>query len=128
RSIEGENPLYLPQAKTYDGACAIGATIVIAPDAASLRNRAIRLQIERQGETVYIGETSTANMKRTPEELMDYLLRETAFPTGAFLFTGTGIVPPDDFTLTPGDRVTITLEGVPALVNRVGENNLPPAN
>jgi len=119
RSIEGENPLYLPQAKTYDGACAVGATIEIAPDALSLRNRAIHLQIERGSETFYSGETSTANMKRTPEELMEFLFRETAFPTGAFLFTGTGIVPPDDFTLAGGDVVTITVAGVPALVNTV---------
>ncbi|MBC8143834.1 MAG: fumarylacetoacetate hydrolase family protein [Armatimonadetes bacterium] len=119
RSIEGENPLYLPQAKTYDGACAIGATIVIAPDAASLRNRTIQLSIERGGETVYSSETSTTKMKRTPEELVGYLLHETAFPTGAFLFTGTGIVPPDDFTLAPGDVVSITVAGVTPLTNSV---------
>ncbi len=119
RSIEGENPLYLPQAKTYDGACAIGATVEIAPDAQSLRSRTIRLSIERGSENVYFGETSTANMKRTPEELVRFLWRETAFPAGAFLFTGTGLVPPDDFTLASGDLVTITVEGVAPLTNRV---------
>ena len=119
RSIEGENPLYLPQAKTYDGACAIGTSIEIAPDAQSLRSRAVRLQIERESETVYSGETSTANMKRTPEELVEFLFRETAFPTGAFLLTGTGIVPPDDFTLASGDIITITVAGVTPLKNHV---------
>lgn len=119
RSIEGENPLYLPQAKTYDGACAIGSVIEIAPDAPSLRSRTIHLSIERGGEIVYSGETSTATMRRTPEELVAYLRRETAFPHGAFLFTGTGIVPPDDFSLAPGDRITIILADVPALINTV---------
>ena len=119
RSIEGENPLYLPQAKTYDGACALGAVIQIAPDAASLRHRMITLQINRVGESAFFGETNTASMKRTPEELVGYLLRETAFPRGAFLFTGTGIVPPDDFTLASGDQIVIIVEGVPLLANTV---------
>ena len=119
RSIEGENPLYLPQAKTYDGACAVGAVIEIAPDIAGLQNRAITLHIERRSETVFTGATNTVTMKRTPTELVGYLLRETAFPQGAFLFTGTGIVPPDDFTLASGDRITITVAGVAPLINTV---------
>ena len=106
RSIEGENPLYLPQAKVYNGSCALGPGIKIAePD--TLRDVAIRMKIARDGETVYEGETSTSQMKRAFEELATYLYRELDFPHGAFLMTGTCLVPPDDFTLTPGDVVTI---------------------
>lgn len=121
RSIEGENPLYLPQAKTYDGACALGPMIrlIEAPDSSELSALPITLTIRRGGETVFAGETSTAQMKRSPQELAEWLFRETAFPQGALLFTGTGIIPEDVFTLRSGDVVTITLEGVPALTNTV---------
>ncbi len=116
RSIEGENPLYLPQAKTYDGACALGPGIRLGADPTNL---GITLQITRDGETVFSEETSTARIKRTPDELAGWLFRETIFPHGAFLFTGTGIVPGDDFSLQSGDTIAITLEGVPTLINTV---------
>jgi len=119
RSIEGENPLYLPQAKCYDGACALGPVIRIVDSTFDLRNLAIRLEIARGGQTVYSDETSTARMKRTPEELVDYLFRENTFPDGVFLMTGTGLVPPDSFTLQSGDVVSITIEGVGPLTNSV---------
>ena len=119
RSIEGENPLYLPQAKFYDGACALGPEILVIDDLATLRHRAIHLMIQRGAETVYEDVTTTARMKRTPEELAEYLFRETTFPNGVFLMTGTGLIPPDDFTLQSGDIVSITIEGIGALVNPV---------
>lgn len=123
RSIEGENPLYLPQAKTYDGACALGPVIRVATETddsdAPYTALPITVTIERSGARAFSGETTTAKMKRTPEELVGFLLRETAFPHGAFLFTGTGIIPPDDFTLQSGDIVAITLGGVPTLTNPV---------
>ncbi len=129
RSIEGENPLYLPQAKTFDGGCAVGPHIVpvqngrlVNDDGApgrAITDLAIRLSIAR-GETVaFRGETSTRDMKRRPDELAAYLFRELTFPHGAFLFTGTGIIPPDDFTLQTGDIITITIEDVGTLTNRV---------
>lgn len=106
RSIEGENPLYLPQAKVYNGSCALGPGIEIAtPD--TLRDIPIRIEIARNGATVYTGEASTSQMKRAFEELATYLYRELDFPHGAFLMTGTCLVPPDSFTLMPGDEVTI---------------------
>lgn len=122
RSIEGENPLYLPQAKSYEGACALGPVITLVDASLDLRNLPIRLQIARGGETVFSGETSTARMKRTPEELAAYLFRELTFPFGALLMTGTGIVPPDDFTLQSGDRVSITIDGIGTLTNPVAGN------
>jgi 2-dehydro-3-deoxy-D-arabinonate dehydratase len=106
RSIEGENPLYLPQAKVYNGSCALGPGIEIA-DPDTLRDIPIRIEIARNGEVVYEGEASTSQMKRAFEELAAYLFRELDFPHGAFLMTGTCLVPPDSFTLTPGDVVTI---------------------
>jgi 2-dehydro-3-deoxy-D-arabinonate dehydratase len=108
RSIEGENPLYLPQAKIYDGSCALGPGIVLAtPD--TLRALPIRLVIERAGAVVFQGETSTGQMKRALEELAGFLGRELSFPHGVLLMTGTGIVPPESFTLAPGDIVQITV-------------------
>jgi 2-dehydro-3-deoxy-D-arabinonate dehydratase len=106
RSIEGENPLYLPQAKIYTGACALGPGLELLP-AAPLDSLAISLTIERQGVTVFEGETSTARLNRPLEHLVRYLYRELSFPHGVFLMTGTGIVPPAAFTLQPGDRVGI---------------------
>jgi 2-dehydro-3-deoxy-D-arabinonate dehydratase len=119
RSIEGENPLYLPQAKVYDGACALGPAIRLVEEPSALRDLEIRLAITRAGATVFEGATSTARLKRTPDELAAYLFRELSFPAGAFLMTGTGIVPPDDFTLRSGDTVSITVESVGTLTNPV---------
>ena len=115
RSIEGENPLYLPQAKTYDGACALGPLIALDGE----RPRAIELVINREGSVVFQGATSTSQMRRTPQELAGYLFRELTFPEGAFLLTGTGIVPGDEFTLQSGDFVQITIEGIGTLENFV---------
>ncbi len=106
RDIEGENPLYLPQAKVYDGSCSLGPGIVIA-DADEQRALGITLNIERQGESVFSGQSSSSQLKRTLEEMGECLFREIDFPGGAFLMTGTGLVPPDEFNLTPGDRVRI---------------------
>ena len=111
RDIEGENPLYLPQAKVYDGACSLGPGIMLA-EAGSVRELQIRLRIRRGdpgGEPVFEDEIYTSQMKRSPEELADYLGRELNFPTGAFLMTGTGIVPGEDFTLKSGDWVEISV-------------------
>ncbi len=108
RSIEGENPLYLPQAKTYTGACAVGPGIVLC-DVEPLRSIAIALEIVRDGAVAFSGETSSARMKRGLEELVGYLGRATSFPVGALLMTGTGLVPPDDFTLATGDTVRISV-------------------
>jgi 2-dehydro-3-deoxy-D-arabinonate dehydratase len=111
RDIEGENPLYLPQAKVYDGACSLGPGITLA-EAGSVRELQIRLRIRRGdpgGEPVFEDEIYTSQMKRSPEELADYLGRELNFPTGAFLMTGTGIVPGEDFTLKSGDWVEISV-------------------
>jgi 2-dehydro-3-deoxy-D-arabinonate dehydratase len=107
RDIEGENPLYLPQAKIYNGSCALGPGVVIAePD--ELRSLPITINILRGEETVFHGETGIGNMKRKFEELVDFLFKEIEFPEGVFLMTGTGIVPPDTFTLQPGDVVRIS--------------------
>jgi len=118
RHIEGENPLYLPQAKVYDGSCSLGPGIVLSgPD--SMRDLRIVMEIRRTGETVFEGEVDTSQMKRSPEELAKYLGKELAFPVGAFLMTGTGIVPEDDFTLKVGDVVGISV-GDLVLENEVG--------
>ena len=118
RSIEGENPLYLPQAKVYNGSCALGPGIVVAePDA--MRDLPLCLTIERDGATVFDGETRTSQLKRSLEEIAKWLYAELDFPEGAFLMTGTGLVPPDEFSLTPGDAVRIAL-GDLVLANTVG--------
>jgi 2-dehydro-3-deoxy-D-arabinonate dehydratase len=117
RSIEGANPLYLPQAKVYDGSCALGPGILLA-QAEDLRALPIHLTIRRAGEQVFQGETSTAQITRSFEELTAYLGRELSFPAGVFLMTGTGIVPPDTFTLQPGDRVEIRV-GTLHLANEI---------
>jgi 2-dehydro-3-deoxy-D-arabinonate dehydratase len=108
RDIEGENPLYLPQAKVYDGSCSLGPGIVLsAPDA--MLGLRITLSIRREDAIVFEDEIDLSQMKRSLEELAAYLGRELAFPVGAFLMTGTGIVPEDDFTLEPGDLVGISV-------------------
>ncbi len=110
RDIEGQNPLYLPQAKTYDGSCALGPGIrIMQPE--EMADLMIGLQIKREAQTVFEGETSTAQMKRSFTELAGYLCRELSFPQGAYLMTGTGIVPPDDFTLHVGGAISITIGG-----------------
>ncbi len=108
RDIEGENSLYLPQAKIYDGGCSLGPGIVIGgPD--SMRDLPIGMRVSRGGETLFEGEISTSQMKRSFEELASYLGRELSFPSGAFLMTGTSLVPPEDFNLSPGDLVEISV-------------------
>ncbi len=118
RSIEGENPLYLPQAKIYRGACALGPGILFTT-LDVLRELEVGLTVRRDGKVIFEETCSTAQMKRSFEELVHYLGRELDFPEGVLLMTGTGIVPPDDFSLQPGDVVTISADGL-ALENRVG--------
>jgi 2-dehydro-3-deoxy-D-arabinonate dehydratase len=117
RSIEGENPLYLPQAKVYERSCALGPCVVAWDDLAL--PAAIRLSVERGGGVAYEGETSTAVIHRRLEDLVDWLGRALTFDRGAFLMTGTGIVPPESFTLTAGDEVVIEIEGIGVLRNPV---------
>jgi len=117
RSIEGANPLYLPQAKVYDGSCALGPGILLmGPD--EMRSLPVSLEIDRDGAQVFAGETSTAQMKRKFGDLVAYLCLELDFPQGVFLMTGTGIVPPDEFDLSSGDIVRVTV-GELVLVNGV---------
>ena len=119
RDIEGENPLYLPQAKVYDAACALGPRIWLQPNCAEWPELTIEITIVRHGETVFQGETSTTNIKRSLNTLVTYLGRCKSFPYGAFLMSGTGVVPPDEFTLAVGDEVRIGIEPMGELVNRV---------
>jgi 2-dehydro-3-deoxy-D-arabinonate dehydratase len=119
RDIEGENPLYLPQAKVYDRSCALGPCILIA-DEPLPHATGIKLEIRRNGNVTFSGSTTLKEMKRKPQELVDYLYRNNSFPHGCFLLTGTGIVPPDSFTLKPGDEIRITIPPIGTLVNTVG--------
>lgn len=118
RDIEGENPLYLPQAKVYDRSCALGPAILVS-DEPMPSTTAISLEIRRRGEVVFADSTTLASMKRRPEELVEYLYRETSFPNGCILLTGTGIVPPDTFTLQSGDEIAIAITGIGTLRNSV---------
>lgn len=118
RSIEGENPLYLPQAKTYDGSAALGPCIYVTKDPLP-PNTIIQLDIERNNKKVFEGSIAIDQIKRTFKELAGFLFRETSFPYGCFLMTGTGIVPGNDFTLQPGDKVTINIGPIGTLVNIV---------
>jgi 2-dehydro-3-deoxy-D-arabinonate dehydratase len=115
RSIEGANPLYLPQAKIYDDSLGLSGTIVLARDAGDPRSAAIELEVHREGERIFAGATSVKEMKRDLEELVAALFAELSFPAGAVLLTGTGVVPPDEITLLDGDRVRIAVEGVGVL-------------
>jgi 2-dehydro-3-deoxy-D-arabinonate dehydratase len=117
RDIEGENPLYLPQAKVYDGSCALGPCILLS--SAPLKNTVIRLEILRQNKELFSGTTSLAELKRDPQQLIEYLFRDQSFPRGVFLMTGTGIVPPDDLTLQRGDSIRISIDGIGVLENHV---------
>ena len=119
RDIEGENPLYLPQAKVYQASCALGPCITLAPAMPPRASIGIQLDIERDGRRVFHGETSVARMARKLEDLIDWLGRENSFPDGVILLTGTGIVPPDDFSLEAGDRVSISIDGIGTLTNPV---------
>ncbi|MGD1106424.1 MAG: fumarylacetoacetate hydrolase family protein [Terracidiphilus sp.] len=126
RDIEGENPLYLPQAKVYDRSCALGPCILVSSDPLP-STTPIRIEILRSGQAAFSGATTLAELKRAPADLAAYLFRENTFPFGAFLMTGTGIVPPDDFTLAPGDRVRITIDPIGTLENDVVQGRLAPA-
>ena len=122
RSIEGENPLYLAQAKVYDRSAALGPCLLVAEnplDAQSL----IQLKIFREDQLIFSGETSLSKMKRSLQELADFLLLETTFSKGVMLMTGTGIVPPDAFTLQVNDRVEITIDPIGTLINHVQKIN-----
>jgi len=119
RDIEGENPLYLPQAKVYRQSCAIGPVIWLETEVVDRRPFDISLTIERGGATVFNGATNTNQMKRTFVELVDWLMRENTLPQGAFLMTGTGVVPPDEFTLQAGDVVSIAVPELGVLRNPV---------
>jgi 2-dehydro-3-deoxy-D-arabinonate dehydratase len=120
RDIEGENPLYLPQAKVYDGSCTVGPVVTLAAFLPPLEQVSIRLTIGRGGAVAFEGATTLGAMARTFADLVAWLGRETSFPDGALLLTGTGIVPPDDFTLALGDEIAIEVAGIGRLVNRVG--------
>lgn len=118
RDIEGENPLYLPQAKVYDGSCALGPCILLSEEPIP-KTTTISIEIKRQGKIEFAESTTLAELKRDPKELVGFLFRENSFPEGAFLMTGTGIVPEDHFTLAHGDTVRITIEGIGTLENSV---------
>jgi 2-dehydro-3-deoxy-D-arabinonate dehydratase len=117
RDIEGENPLYLPQAKVYAACCALGPGLVVRTPLP--RETAIELEITRGGQRVFAGATSITQMKRGFEELAGYLFRDNLFPHGCYLLTGTGIIPPGEFTLHSGDLIRITIAGLGTLENPV---------
>ena len=117
RDIEGENPLYLPQAKVYNGSCALGPCILLCDEPS--RAAAIRLEIVREGRAAFSGSTTLTELKRDFKELVRFLFRDNSFPSGVFLMTGTGIVPGDDFTLASGDLIRIAIDGIGTLENRV---------
>ena len=118
RDIEGENPLYLPQAKVYDGSCALGPCVLLATEPLD-KTTTIQMEIARQGKTVFTGSTTLAELKRDPQQLAAFLLRDNTFPQGVFLMTGTGIVPANDFTLATGDTIRIRIQGIGTLENYV---------
>jgi 2-dehydro-3-deoxy-D-arabinonate dehydratase len=119
RDIEGENVLYLPQAKIYTRSCAVGPWVVVGSTEDEARQWSIRLEIERGGAIAFHGETRAAQMKRTCGELVEYLFRSQQFPNGVVLLTGAGVVPPDSFTLRAADLVRITISGIGQLENPV---------
>ena len=119
RDIEGENPLYLPQAKVYNRSCALGPCILVR-DQPLNSSTSIEIEILRENTSVFRGATTLANLKRNPQTLVDYLFRDNVFPSGCFLLTGTGIVPPDAFTLQPSDEIRISIEEIGTLTNVVG--------
>jgi 2-dehydro-3-deoxy-D-arabinonate dehydratase len=119
RSIEGENPLYLPQAKTYDGCAAIGPCILLS-DEPLPSNAQIKLTIQRGGKSVFEKSIGIDQMKRKLTDIVEYLYRECSFPYGSLLMTGTGIIPPSDFTLEIEDELFISIDGIGTLKNTVG--------
>jgi len=119
RDIEGENPLYLPQAKTYNQSCAIGPVVKLSKTPLDAEQTRISLQIIRKQKLMFSGETNLSQLNRKLEDLAKWLGRELDFPAGAVLLTGTGIIPPDDFTLEQGDRITIEITGIGRLENPV---------
>ncbi len=118
RDIEGANPLYLPQAKVYKNSCALGVGVLLNPTS-EWPETTIRIRIERDGAAAFSGEVTTARIKRSISELADYLGRSAEYPNGVVLLTGTGVVPPSDFTLAAGDVVAITIDGIGELTNIV---------
>jgi len=119
RDIEGENPLYLPQAKVYDGSCAIGPCVLISEAQPSPETK-ISIRITRSGAEAFAGATTVSQIKRELPSLVEFLYREHCFPAGCMLMTGTGVIPPDAFTLAHGDEIEITIEGIGTLRNVVG--------
>jgi 2-dehydro-3-deoxy-D-arabinonate dehydratase len=119
RDIEGENPLYLPQAKLYNNCCALGPCILIPEEPINRAAMHITLVIHRKGAEVFRGQTNLDQMKRTFDDLIDWLFRDNSFPDGVILLTGTGIVPPNEFTLEAGDVVSIDITGIGTLTNPV---------
>jgi 2-dehydro-3-deoxy-D-arabinonate dehydratase len=119
RSIEGENPLYLPQAKVYSRCAALGPTVVMVDELPDVSNLEIQLTIRRGGTDLFHDTTATSRLHRSLSDLTTYLMRDNEFPSGVFLLTGTGIVPPSEFTLQHGDEVAIRVEGIGLLVNPV---------
>lgn len=118
RSIEGENPLYLPQAKTYDACASVGPCVYIS-DKPLDKNSLIGMQIMRNNEIVFEGTVTLNQMKRSPEELVSFVYREASFPYGSLIMTGTGIVPGSDFTLQSGDEIRINIDYIGTLINTV---------
>ncbi len=125
RDIEGENPLYLPQAKLYKQCDGLGPCVLLAEGELDLEGTTIELSITRDGSEVFSGNTNLGQMARTFDDLISWLYRENDIPTGAFLMTGTGIVPDDDFTLEDGDSVSITIAGVGTLTNPIVKDGAP---
>ena len=120
RSIEGENPLYLPQAKTYDGCASLGPCLYVLENQEEVNNGLeIKISIERKNKIIFNNSISTNQMKRSNQELINYLFRECSFPNGVFLMTGTGIVPPKDITLNKNDIIKISIENIGILINKV---------
>jgi 2-dehydro-3-deoxy-D-arabinonate dehydratase len=118
RDIEGENPLYLPQAKVWDGSCALGPALLVAEEPLP-KETSISLAVRRKQHVAFAGATTLARMKRDPQDLANWLTRELSFPWGCYLLTGTGIVPRNDFSLAPGDEVMIRIDGIGELLNTV---------
>jgi len=118
RDVEGANPLYLPQAKVYDRSCALGPGILIQPHSMPPSTR-IRMEILRSANTEFSASVALTELKREPATLVEYLFRDQSFPCGCFLLTGTGIVPPDSFTLQSGDEIRISIDSIGTLVNQV---------
>jgi 2-dehydro-3-deoxy-D-arabinonate dehydratase len=119
RDIEGENPLYLPQAKVFRSSCSIGPYLATTDEFKDPKKVGIKLKVYRENEMIFSGETSTSQMKRSFEELTEYLFRDNPVPRGSIMLTGVGVVPPDDFSLLHGDLVEISMDGLGTMRNRV---------